>query len=146
VTSFVGYAADAILKSMLQYHVAYRLPRGQNRMVVAEVLDFPRVVSQGFELADARLMIASALEDRVQLRLEEGQPFPVPDPDATAADADVIELLPRSVEAGAARPCSGTSCYPNGTMRIHGLVIFSTDHGTCRAGNFSRPNRGQFDL
>ena len=32
-------------------------------MVVAEVLDFPGVVSQGFDLADARLMIGSALEE-----------------------------------------------------------------------------------
>jgi hypothetical protein len=33
---------------MLRYHVAYYLPRGEDRMVVAEVLDFPGVVSQGF--------------------------------------------------------------------------------------------------
>jgi predicted RNase H-like HicB family nuclease len=32
-------------------------------MVVAEVLDFPGVFSQGFDLPDARRMIASALED-----------------------------------------------------------------------------------
>ena len=37
---------------MLQYHVAFHLPRGEDRMVVAEVLDFPGVVSQGFDLAD----------------------------------------------------------------------------------------------
>ncbi len=84
---------------MLSYHVAYYLPRGQDRMVVAEVLDFPGVASQGFDLADARLMIASALEDIAQLRLEQGQALPVPNPDATAADADLIELLPLSVEA-----------------------------------------------
>jgi predicted RNase H-like HicB family nuclease len=59
-------------KSMLRYHVAYFLPRGDDRMVVAEVLDFPGVVSQGFDLADARLMIASALEEIAQMHLEEG--------------------------------------------------------------------------
>jgi predicted RNase H-like HicB family nuclease len=78
---------------MLRYHAAYFLPRGNDRMVVAEVLDFPGVFSQGFDLADARLMIASALEDIAQLHLEEGKPLPVPNPDATAADADLIELL-----------------------------------------------------
>ena len=34
-------------------------------MVVAEALDFPVAVTQGFDLADARLMIASALEDSI---------------------------------------------------------------------------------
>ncbi len=31
-------------------------------MVVAEALDFPGAVTQGFDLPDARLMIGSALE------------------------------------------------------------------------------------
>lgn len=73
-------------------------------MVVAEVLDFPGVLSQGFDLADARLMIASALQDIAQMHLEEGKALPVPNPDVTAADADLIELLPLSVEAGVNRP------------------------------------------
>ncbi len=34
------------MKGMLRYHVAYYLPRGDDRMVVAEVLDFPGVCSQ----------------------------------------------------------------------------------------------------
>jgi len=89
---------------MLRNHVAYHLPRGDDRMVIAEVLDFPGVVSQGFDLADARVMIASALEDIAQMHLEEGKALPVPNPDATAADADLIELLPLSVEAGAPKP------------------------------------------
>ncbi len=89
---------------MLRYHLAYFLPRGDERMVVAEVLDFPGVVSQGFDLADARVMIASALEDIAQMHLEEGKPLPVPNPDAATDDADLIELLPLSVEAGAHKP------------------------------------------
>jgi predicted RNase H-like HicB family nuclease len=72
-------------------------------MVVAEVLDFPGAVSQGFDLPDARLMISSALEDLAQLLLEEGKPLPKPDPGASAPDADFIELLPLSVEVGAGR-------------------------------------------
>lgn len=73
-------------------------------MVVAEVLDFPGVLSQGFDLADARLMIASALEDVAQMYLEEGKSLPVPNAEANAPDADLVELLPLSVEAGAHRP------------------------------------------
>lgn len=72
-------------------------------MVVAEVLDFPGVVSQGFDLPDARLMIASALEDLAQLHLEEGKPLPMPDPEAAASDADLVELVPLSIEAGVPR-------------------------------------------
>lgn len=92
-----------MLKNMLRYHVAYYLPRGQDRMVVAEVLDFPGVLSQGFDLPDARLMIASALEDMAQMDLEEGKPLPRPNSDASAPDADLIELVPLSIEAGASR-------------------------------------------
>jgi hypothetical protein len=39
-----------------------------------------------------------------QLHVEQGKPLPIPDLDATAADADLIELLPLSVEAGASKP------------------------------------------
>jgi len=73
-------------------------------MVVAEVLDFPGVLSQGFDLADAQLMIASALEDMAQMHLEEGKPLPVPNPDAAAPDADLVELMPLTVEVGASKP------------------------------------------
>jgi hypothetical protein len=53
-------------------------------------------------LADARLMIGSAMEDLAQCLLEEGKPLPTPDPDAEAA-ADLIELVPLSVHVGASR-------------------------------------------
>ena len=63
---------------MLQYHVAFYLPSPPGKMVVAEVLDFPGVASQGFDLRDARSMIASALEDVAQLYVEQGRALPVP--------------------------------------------------------------------
>lgn len=79
---------------MLRYHVAFHLPRVAGEMVVAETLDFPGAVTQGFDLADARLMIASAMEDLAQCLLEEGKALPVPNPDAADADAHLIELVP----------------------------------------------------
>jgi predicted RNase H-like HicB family nuclease len=79
---------------MLRYHVAFYLPRKVGEMVIAEALDFPGAVSQGFDLSDARLMIASAMEDLAQLLLEEGRPLPMPSVDISAADADLIELIP----------------------------------------------------
>jgi len=75
----------------LQYHVAFYLPRGEDRMFVAEVLDFPGAVSQGFDLADARGMIASALEEMAESYLEEGRPLPTPSPAASDPDADYME-------------------------------------------------------
>ncbi len=45
-------------------------------------------------------MIASAMEDLAQCLLEEGKPLPTPNRDATA-DADLIELVPLSVQVGA---------------------------------------------
>jgi predicted RNase H-like HicB family nuclease len=82
---------------MLRYHVAFYLPRAAGEMVVAEALDFPGALSQGFDLPDARLMIAGAMEDLGQSLLEEGKPLPTPDPNASA-DADLIELVPLSVD------------------------------------------------
>jgi predicted RNase H-like HicB family nuclease len=90
--------------TMLRYHVAFYLPREGSRMVVAEALDFPGTASQGFDLADARVMIASALEDLAQLLIEEGKPLPLPNPEASAPEADLIELVPLSVEVGVPRP------------------------------------------
>jgi predicted RNase H-like HicB family nuclease len=88
---------------MLRYHVAFYLPRTAGEMVVAEALDFPGAVTQGFDLPDARLMIASAMEDLAQLLLEEGKPLPTPSVDAAAPDASLIELVPLSVHVGTSR-------------------------------------------
>jgi predicted RNase H-like HicB family nuclease len=88
---------------MLRYHVAFYLPRTAGEMVVAEALDFPGAVTQGFDLPDARLMIASAMEDLAQLLLEEGKPLPTPSADSVAPDASLIELVPLSVHVGAHR-------------------------------------------
>jgi predicted RNase H-like HicB family nuclease len=88
---------------MLRYHVAFYLPKAPSDMVVAEALDFPGAMSQGFDLPDARLMIASALEDLAEILLEEGKPLPIPRESASSEDADLIELVPVSIHAGTSR-------------------------------------------
>ncbi len=88
---------------MLRYHVAFYLPHAAGEMVVAEALDFPSAVTQGFDLQDARLMIASALEDLAQSLLEKGKPLPVPVNDSSSPSADLIEPVPLSVHAGTAQ-------------------------------------------
>lgn len=90
-------------RRMLRYHVAFYLPRAAGEMVVAEALDFPGAVTQGFDLSDARLMVASAMEDLAQCLLEEGKPLPVPSTDTAAPDADLVELVPLSVHVGSSR-------------------------------------------
>ncbi len=72
-------------------------------MVVAEALDFPGAMSQGFDLDDARRMISSAMEDLAQTMLEEGRPLPLPKAGSADPDADLVELIPLSVEVGTAR-------------------------------------------
>ena len=88
---------------MLRDPVAFYLPRAAGEMVVAEALDFPGAVSQGFDLSDARVMIASTLEELAQLLLEEGKPLPPPNPSASAPEADLVELIPVSVHVGVPR-------------------------------------------
>lgn len=88
---------------MLQYHAAFYMPEKPGGMVVVDVLDFPGVLSQGFDLADARVMIASALEEMAEDYLDSGRPLPVPDRDAADAEADLIELLPLRVAASVDR-------------------------------------------
>ena len=88
---------------MLQYHVAYHLPEAVPGFVVAEVLDFPGVFSQGFDLPDARQMIASALEEVAQLYLEQGRALPVPREPQEGMEADLIERMPLSIEVSGNR-------------------------------------------
>ncbi len=90
-------------RDMLRYHVAFHLPKAPGGMVLAEALDFPGAVTQGFDLQDARLMIASALEDLAQVLLEEGKSLPIPAGDVNSPEADLIEIIPLSVHAGPRR-------------------------------------------
>jgi hypothetical protein len=68
---------------MLHYRIAFHFPRAAGERVVAEGLDLP----------DARLMIASAMEDLAPCLPEVGKPLPTPNP-AVNTDADLFELVP----------------------------------------------------
>ena len=54
-------------------------------------------------MPDARSMVASALLDLAQVHLEQGLPLPIPNAEASAPEADLIELLPLTVHVGAAK-------------------------------------------
>ena len=89
---------------MLRCRVAFYLPAQPGGMVVAEALDFPGALTQGFDLADARSMVASAMEDLADSLLEDGKPLPTPNPCIQPEDIpDLIEFIPLSVHAGALR-------------------------------------------
>lgn len=73
------------------YHAAYSVV--EDGWYVAQVLDFPGVLTQGRTLDKARKMLRSALRDMVEWQLEDGRPIPRPDPQATDPKADVLEPI-----------------------------------------------------
>lgn len=106
---------------MLRYHVAFYLPQLPGEMVVAEALDFPGAVTQGFDLPDARLMIAGALENLAQALLEEGKPLPVPSEDAHNPGADRIDLRGYRLTQGPLRSEAARIAGPPPPARMHSL-------------------------
>ena len=52
----------------------------------------PGAISQGFELPNARRIIAGAIEELSQVLIEKGKPLPVPAHEAHSPDADRLEL------------------------------------------------------
>src|SRR4051794_25667610 len=107
---------------MLRYHVAFHMPHQPGEMVVAEALDCPGAVSQGFDLQDARLMIASALEDLAQLLLEEGRPLPLPSEDAPRQTLTSLNSCHYRFKREA---CPGEAARVAGPLAIHGCAIAS---------------------
>jgi predicted RNase H-like HicB family nuclease len=82
---------------MLEYHAAYfKIDDG---WYMAQVLDFPGVVTQGKTLAAARKMVRSAIHDMAQWYLEDGQALPQPKPKVKAKKAVFAETLRLSVKA-----------------------------------------------
>lgn len=75
---------------MLTYRAAYRY---FDDGVHAEVLDFPGAITCGADLAEARRLLASALEDMAEANLSDGEPLPPPDPTTTDPEADLEEPI-----------------------------------------------------
>ena len=61
--------------------------------VHAEALDFPGAITYGTDLAEARLLLASALVDLAEVALERGESLPLPNPDLTDPEADLEEPI-----------------------------------------------------
>jgi predicted RNase H-like HicB family nuclease len=86
---------------MLEYHAAYF--KGEDGWIVAEVLDYPGVLSEGRTLKSARSMIRNALRLMAEVDIEQGNPLPPPDPGAKAKKALHTETIPLRVRVQAGR-------------------------------------------
>jgi predicted RNase H-like HicB family nuclease len=79
---------------MLEYHAAYF--KIEDGWYMAEVLDFPGVLSQGKTLKSARWMIRDALKLMAECDVEEGRSLPRPSSRAKrarVAKADFVERI-----------------------------------------------------
>ncbi|MEX0702439.1 MAG: type II toxin-antitoxin system HicB family antitoxin [Planctomycetales bacterium] len=86
----------------LEYTAAYH--QGEEGWIIAEIVDFPGVASQGRTLKSAQRMIRDALQFMAECMIEEGQPLPRPNPRAGRRKAIHTEKIPLRirVRAGAA--------------------------------------------
>ncbi len=84
---------------MVQYKAGYKFVDGG---VHAQVLDFPEAISCGSDLDDARRMLAMALLDVAETRLELGEPLPRPDPSVTDPEMDLEEPIYLHLSASSA--------------------------------------------
>jgi len=75
---------------MLRYKAGYKFV---DDGVHAQVLDFPAVITCATDLSGARHLLAMALLDVTETRLELGQSLPTPNPQATDPDMDVEEPI-----------------------------------------------------
>ena len=64
---------------------------------MAEVLDFPGVVSQGRTLKSARRMVRDALRLMAECQLEKGEALPRPNPRAKDSKAVFQEKIPLKI-------------------------------------------------
>jgi predicted RNase H-like HicB family nuclease len=84
---------------VVQYKAGYKFVGGG---VHAQVLDFPEAISCGVDLEEARRMLAAALLDVAEIRLELGEPLPRPDPTVTDPEMDLEEPIYLHLSASSA--------------------------------------------
>lgn len=77
---------------MLTYKAGYKT---YEDVVLARVLDFPGVVTEGYGLEDAHMMLADCLMLMADTYLMEGDQLPRPNPDAVDSEMemDIIEPI-----------------------------------------------------
>ena len=75
---------------MITYNASFRYFK---KTVLARVLDFPGVVTEGNDLTHAREMLADVLVAMAESYIKDGSAFPIPDPSATDPDADLEEPI-----------------------------------------------------
>lgn len=76
---------------MLTYKAAYWFL--DDGGVHGEVLDFPGTLTCAESLGEARELLAGALVDMAETNMLLGEPIPQPEPNTTAADADLEEPI-----------------------------------------------------
>ncbi len=84
---------------VVQYKAGYKFVDGG---VHAQVLDFPEAISCGSDLNDARRMLALALIDVAETRLELGEALPRPDASVTNSEMDTEEPIYLHLSASSA--------------------------------------------
>jgi predicted RNase H-like HicB family nuclease len=75
---------------MLSYKAGYKFVEGG---VHAQVVDFPAVITCAADLTEARRLLAAALLDVAETRLELGQSLPAANPNATDPEMDFEEPI-----------------------------------------------------
>ena len=82
---------------MLKYHAAYY--KIEDGWYMAQVLDFPGVLSQGRTLKSAQRMLRDALRLMAESLVEEGRPLPLPNARAADKKAAYQESIPLRIRA-----------------------------------------------
>ncbi len=83
----------------LEFTAAYY--QSEEGWIVAEVLDFPGVLSQGRTLKSAQRMIRDALQLMAECTIEDGRPLPRPNPRAKSKKAIYTEKIPLRIRVRA---------------------------------------------
>jgi hypothetical protein len=84
---------------MLTYKAGYKFVDGG---VHAQVVDFPAAITCAGDLTEARRLLAAALLDVAEARLELGQSLPTPNPQASNQEMDFEEPIYLHLSASSA--------------------------------------------
>lgn len=75
---------------MITYKASFRFLK---KTVLARVIDFPGVVTEGKDLNDAREMLSDLLVTMAEAYIIEGSSFPIPNPKVLDLEADLEEPI-----------------------------------------------------